>query len=44
MNYQLYSYMHDIFGADVMEMFDLKYDPEERFRKEREASENTDIQ
>lgn len=44
MNYQLYSYMHDIFGADVMEMFDLKYDPEERFRKEQEASENTDSQ
>ena len=25
MNHQLYSYMHDIFGADVIEIFDMKY-------------------
>ena len=25
----LYSYMHDIFGADVIEIFDMKYNPEE---------------
>lgn len=25
-NHELYSYMHDIFGADVIELFDLKYD------------------
>lgn len=25
----LYSYMHDIFGADVIELFDMKYNPEE---------------
>lgn len=30
MNHQLYSYMHDIFGADVIEIFDMKYDPEQR--------------
>ena len=29
MNHQLYSYMHDIFGADVIEIFDMKYNPEE---------------
>jgi len=26
---QLYSYMHDIFGAEVIEIFDMKYNPEE---------------
>lgn len=26
-NNALYSYMHDIFGADVIEIFDIKYDP-----------------
>ncbi len=25
----LYSYMHDIFGADVIEIFDMKYNPDE---------------
>lgn len=25
----LYSYMHDIFGSDVIEIFDMKYNPEE---------------
>ena len=29
-NQMLYSYMHDIFGADVIEIFDMKYNPEER--------------
>lgn len=29
MNHQLYSYMHDIFGAEVIEIFDMKYNPEE---------------
>lgn len=27
-NHAMYSYMNDIFGADVMDMFDLEYDPE----------------
>ena len=26
-NQELYTYMHDIFGPDVMELFDLKYQP-----------------
>lgn len=25
MNHELYSYMHDIFGADVINLFDMKY-------------------
>lgn len=28
-NHELYSYMHAIFGADVIDMFDMKYIPEE---------------
>lgn len=28
-NQQIYSYMHDVFGADVIELFDMKYHPEE---------------
>lgn len=27
MNQEMYSYMHDIFGPDVIEVFDMKYDP-----------------
>lgn len=29
-NQMLYSYMHDIFGADVIEIFDMTYNPEEK--------------
>ena len=29
MNQDLYSYMHDIFGAEVIELFDMKYSKEE---------------
>ena len=36
-NHQLYSYMHDIFGADVLELFDMQYDPEEKYRRSQEA-------
>lgn len=32
--FDLYSYMHDIFGAEVIDIFDMKYNPEER-RKAR---------
>ncbi len=28
-NQQMYSYMHDIFGAEVIDIFDMKYNPEE---------------
>ncbi len=26
-NFELYSYMHDLFGVDVINLFDMKYDP-----------------
>lgn len=26
-NRQIYSYMHDVFGADVINLFDMQYDP-----------------
>ena len=29
-NYNLYSYMHQIFGPEVIEIFDMKYDPDRR--------------
>lgn len=29
-NFNLYSYMHDIFGAEVIEIFDMKYNPGEQ--------------
>lgn len=33
LNQELYTYMHDIFGPDVIEIFDMKYDPEEKLLK-----------
>lgn len=38
-NRQMYAYMHDIFGADVIEMFDMKYNPLEQAPKR--TDENT---
>ena len=38
-NHKLYSYMHDIFGAEVIELFDMKYDPEEKYQRAKEAKE-----
>ncbi|RKM56945.1 hypothetical protein D6856_14300 [Butyrivibrio sp. XB500-5] len=40
-NYNLYSYMHQIFGPEVMEIFDLKYDPNRRhpIRRPRNADD-----
>lgn len=32
-NHDIYSYMHDIFGADVINMFDMTYNPEEHHPK-----------
>ena len=29
-NHTIYSYMNDIFGSDIIDMFDLQYDPEEQ--------------
>lgn len=36
-NHKTYAYMHDIFGADVIELFDRKYHPEETGAKEKKA-------
>ena len=36
MNDELYSYMHAIFGLDVIEMFDMKYNPQNVLNKEKE--------
>ena len=33
-NLELYSYMHDIFGAEVMELFDMKYNPLQKKKAE----------
>lgn len=33
MNQELYFYMHDIFGPDVIEIFDMKYDPSGKMLK-----------
>lgn len=32
-NHMIYSYMNDVFGADVMNLFDLQYNPEEQHPK-----------
>lgn len=34
---RLYSYMHDIFGAEVIELFDMEYDPEEKYARKDDA-------
>lgn len=42
--HRLYSFMHDIFGADVLELFDMKYNPEEKYQKAKEAKEAKEAQ
>ena len=29
-NQEIYSFMHDIFGADVIDIFDMKYNPQDK--------------
>jgi hypothetical protein len=36
-NYNLYSYMHQIFGPEVMDIFDMEYDPDKRHPIRRPA-------
>ena len=36
LNDELYSYMHAIFGPDVIELFDMKYNPQNVLDKEKE--------
>ena len=42
MNHRLYSYMHDIFGADVIEIFDMQYNPEDKYGNKKESDEKRD--
>ncbi len=37
-NRQMYAYMHDVFGADVIEMFDMKYNPLEQAPKNKDEN------
>ncbi|MBD5495467.1 MAG: hypothetical protein HDR12_14180 [Lachnospiraceae bacterium] len=39
-NNELYSYMHDIFGADVIEIFDMKYNPDRYSEDNSNGTEN----
>ena len=40
-NQEIYSYMHDIFGADVIDIFDMKFKPDEhRVVKQRDMQED----
>lgn len=39
-NFNIYSYMHDIFGANVIEIFDMKYNPEQQHPKQPQEEEN----
>lgn len=43
---KLYAYMHDIFGAEVIELFDMQYDPEEKYNRKKDApqAENAEKQ
>ena len=38
-NVELYSYMNDIFGSEVINIFDIKYDVEDKKRQLMEAAE-----
>lgn len=42
-NDEMYSYMHSIFGPDVIEMFDMKYNPKNVLNKEKDVVDNTNI-
>lgn len=42
-NDELYSYMHDIFGPDVIEMFDMKYHPKTALNKEKDVIDQRNI-
>lgn len=38
-NHDIYSYMHDIFGADVIDIFDMRYNPEEHHPKKKDRDQ-----
>ncbi|MGN0428503.1 MAG: hypothetical protein ACI4E2_00360 [Acetatifactor sp.] len=35
-NHEIYSYMQDIFGAEVLDLFDMTYNPQEKYPKSAE--------
>lgn len=40
-NQEIYSYMHDIFGADVIDIFDMKFNPDEhRVVRQKDVQED----
>lgn len=41
-NHQMYAYLHDIFGPEVIELFDLKYDPSKQVPKKKEPKPKED--
>lgn len=36
-NQDIYAYMHDIFGADVVNLFDMKYNPNEKDKNRKDS-------
>lgn len=42
-NDELYSYMHDIFGPDIIEMLDMKYHPQTTLNKEKDVIDKGNI-
>ena len=40
-NHELYSFMHDIFGADVIEIFDVNQEQMERIIQQRKNAKNS---
>lgn len=40
-NHELYSFMHDIFGADVVEIFDMNHEQMERIIQQRENAKKS---
>lgn len=43
-NDEMYSYMHAIFGPEVIEMFDMKYNPQNVLNKEQDVVEENGAQ
>lgn len=41
-NHEIYSYMHDVFGAEVLNLFDMRYDPDKQHPTvpQKESGEN----
>lgn len=41
-NHEIYTYMHDVFGAEVLNLFDMRYDPDKQHPTvpQKESGEN----